>query len=228
MANPNTKRINHYSTRDFVYETVRARIMDLKLLPGSSISEKEIAEELEVSRTPVREAFLKLSQDDLLEIRPQKGSFVTFIDLDHVEDARFIREHLEVGAVRLACETMQESVLEDLEVNLAMQQAMKQAKKEEQMFELDQEFHRLIALGCKKERVWEVVQQMNSHLKRLLKLSLVSHYNWETLVLHHQDIFEAVKAKDAERAEAIMREHLRLVSVDQYELKKEHPDYFNA
>ena len=65
--------------------------MSLELPPGTSISEKEIAEKLQVSRTPVREAFLRLSEDELLNVLPQRGTLVTLIDLEHVDEARFLQ-----------------------------------------------------------------------------------------------------------------------------------------
>ncbi|WP_413377435.1 GntR family transcriptional regulator [Alkalihalobacillus sp. 1P02AB] len=221
------QRGNRYSTRDFVYEIIRERIMTLDLAPGSSISEKEIADELEVSRTPVREAFLKLSEDELLQILPQKGSFVTLIDIEHAENARFMREHLEVAMIRLACEKITNGAIEKMEMNLSQQEMVRKAKDEEAHFQLDQDFHRLISEGTDKLRVWGAIQKMNIHLNRILKLSINSRYNWDVLTEHHRQLFTAIKEKDQESAEKIMREHLRLVSFDQYEIKQKHPEYFN-
>lgn len=117
------------STREFVYETIRELIMTLELPPGSAISEKEIAEELEVSRTPVREAFLKLSEDELLTVLPQRGSFVTLIDLDHVEEARFLREQAETGMIKLACELISEQVVQQMQENVEAQKKKRSKQK---------------------------------------------------------------------------------------------------
>ncbi|UUZ94098.1 GntR family transcriptional regulator [Paenibacillus sp. P25] len=89
--------------RDYVHETLRKNIMELKLEPGRFISEKEVIEMLQVSRTPIREAFVKLSQEELIETIPQKGSFISLIDLKLVEESRFVRETLERAVVRQAC-----------------------------------------------------------------------------------------------------------------------------
>ncbi|WP_185819469.1 GntR family transcriptional regulator [Salibacterium salarium] len=105
--------INHLTNKDTksmrseVYASLRQEIMALQLEPGRSISENEISKRLEVSRTPVREAFLRLSQDDLITVYPQKTSIVSLIDLDHLEETRFMREHLEVAVTKLACDIFQ-------------------------------------------------------------------------------------------------------------------------
>ncbi|QQK79610.1 GntR family transcriptional regulator [Salicibibacter cibi] len=216
----------HISTGDQVYESLRKDIITLKFKPGASLSEKEISEKLEVSRTPVREAFQKLAQDHLLDILPQRGSFVTLIDSTQVEDARFIREHLEVASVRLACSHFNAEVLERLSMNLRMQELFMEEKKFDDLFLLDEEFHALISKGCGKSRVWDVISQVNVHLDRVRMLSMAAEYNWKTILQHHADIMEAIKQGDADAAETIMRKHLSLVSVDQVELKKSFSNYF--
>ncbi|MDF1511295.1 GntR family transcriptional regulator [Robertmurraya sp. DFI.2.37] len=218
--------VNKYSTRDYVYQQLKENIVNLKLEPGLSISEKEIAEWLSVSRTPVREAFVRLNQEQLLEVYPQRGTVVSLIDLKHVDDARFIREHLEVATVRVACESFPEDKTALLEKNIETQHRCVQEKDYEQLFELDEEFHSTIAIGSQKARVWSVIQQMNSHLNRVRLLSLASEFNWETILRQHSEVLNAIKAKDPERAATVMAQHLQLVSVDQNELKKAYPSYF--
>src|SRR5689334_11568771 len=104
------------SSRDYVYETIKRNILLLTLEPGQMISEKEIAEKLQVSRTPTREAFIMLAEEDLITVYPQKGSFISLIDIDHVEEARFLRENMEVAILKIACETFTEKELLDMEL----------------------------------------------------------------------------------------------------------------
>ncbi|WP_078392628.1 GntR family transcriptional regulator [Shouchella patagoniensis] len=214
------------STREYVYETIRARIMTLKLPPGTAISEKDIAEELNVSRTPVREAFLKLSEDELLHILPQRGSFVTLIDLNHVEDARFMREHTEAAIIKLACSTIDESSLSKMERNVVEQKQAKENDDEELLFELDRTFHLTLAEGTNKVRVWEIVQRMDTHLNRMRKLSMHLKLNWDLLIEQHEAMLNAIKAKNVLEAEIVMHAHLTLLQYDQSALKDEYPHYF--
>lgn len=214
------------STRDFVYEALRDAIVSLELPPGATISEKEISEELEVSRTPVREAFLRLTEDELLTVLPQRGSYISLIDLDHVEDARFLREQAEAGIIRLACESFSDSYIEKLEKNLKYQRFARDNDDENELFILDKAFHRLIAEGSSKSRVWEVIQKVDTHSNRLRKLSLAMKLNWKKLVDQHEEMLSAIKAKDSDLAEQLMRDHLALLIYDQKALKESYPDYF--
>jgi DNA-binding GntR family transcriptional regulator len=220
------KKINNYSTRDHVYEVLRENIIFLKLEPGKSISEKEMSEMLQVSRTPVREAFVKLAQEELLEVYPQRGTIISLIDLNHVEEARFIREHLERATVRLACESFPSEQLQQLESNYSQQKRCVVEKNYTKLFELDQQFHATIAKGCNKERAWGVIQQMNAHLARIRMLSLAANYNWGLILSQHEQILAAIKAKDADLGEKVMEEHLKKLTFEQGDLKKAFEPYF--
>ncbi|GEN88967.1 GntR family transcriptional regulator [Oceanobacillus sp. FSL W8-0428] len=216
-----------HSTRDFVYDSLRESIMDLELPPGAAISEKEISEELEVSRTPVREAFLRLKEDELLTVLPQRGSFVALIDLDHVEEARFLREQAEAGIIRLACEQFSDECLNKLEMNVIEQKKARDDDDENTLYILDKEFHRLLAEGADKRRVWKTIQKMDTHSMRLRKLSIELKLNWKKLVEQHEAMVEAIKEKNQKKAEDLIRAHLALLIYDQKALKDRYPDYFN-
>ena len=220
------KKIKNFSTRDYVYEILWENIISLKIEPGQSISEKEISEMLQVSRTPVREAFVKLAQEELVEVFPQRGTIVSLIDMYHVEEARFIREHLERAAVRVACETFSNDSLLQLETNLIMQKRCVEEENFTRLFELDEEFHQTIAFGCGKERIWALIQQMNAHLNRIRMLSLAANYKWDLILDQHERIFTAIKDKNPDVAEKVMEEHLKKLTFEQENLKKEFQHYF--
>ncbi|WP_420842468.1 GntR family transcriptional regulator [Halalkalibacter alkaliphilus] len=214
------------STRDYVYTILRENIISLKLEPGLNISEKEISDMLKVSRTPVREAFVKLVQDELLEVYPQRGSFVALIDLKHVEEARFIREHLERAAIELACSVFPPEYVQKLEFNFYIQKRCVEMKDYKKFFELDEEFHETISEGCGKKRIWNIIQQMNVHLNRVRMLSLTEEHNWDTILQQHEEMIHAIREKNAVKAKMIITEHLTLVNEDQGKLKERYPMYF--
>lgn len=220
------KKVKNFSTRDYVYEILRENIISLKIEPGKNISEKEISELLEVSRTPVREAFVKLAQEELLEVYPQKGTIIALIDLQHVEEARFIREHLERAAVRVACENFSEEHLIRLEENLVEQKRCIEENDFTKLFKLDEEFHKTIAYGSGKERIWTLIQQMNAHLNRIRMLSLAANYDWDLILSQHERIYAAIKAKDADAADNVMEEHLKKLLFEQDKLHKDYQQYF--
>lgn len=198
----------------------------LDLPPGTSISEKEISVQFGVSRTPVRESFVQLSQEGLLDIYPQRGTVVSLIDLERVEEARFIREQLERAVISLACQSFPEESLVQLRSNLAYQQISMREKDFKQMFELDEAFHRTIFQGCRKLNTWAVIQQVNVHLNRTRMLRLAADHRWDELYEQHQFMVEAIEQKQADKAEQLMNTHLHLTIADQAVLKEKFQEYF--
>ncbi|MBX4261356.1 GntR family transcriptional regulator [Clostridium estertheticum] len=218
---------NSYETiKNYTYRVLRSNIIDLNLKPGESISENEIANNLNVSRTPVREAFSLLVSEQLLEIYPQKGTQVSYIDLKRVEDARFMRLKLEQAVIELACEDFQESYLFDLESNINQQQFCVLKKNYTAAFNLDNSFHELIFKGCKKERIFNAIHFMNGDFDRIRALNLISSMNMDLVVAQHKGIIDAIKAKDSELGIKIVGEHLSKVNDDKMILLREYPEYF--
>ena len=209
-----------------IYHLLREEIINLSLAPGQCISEKEISEKFNVSRTPVREAFVRLSQEGLLSIYPQKGTFVSLIDLSLVEEARFMREHLERAVVRLACEEFPKEKILELEMNLKFQEMYMESHDHEKIFKADEEFHELIFVGCNKKTVWANISGMESDFQRIRMLRLTSKLKWDIVYSQHLDISNAIKNKNPDLAEEIMKEHLTMVNFDKNQLKLDYLNYF--
>ncbi|WP_338553026.1 GntR family transcriptional regulator [Paenibacillus sp. KS-LC4] len=214
------------STRDAIYLTLKEQILSLELPPGTSISEKEISLKLGVSRTPVRESFVRLAQEGLLEVFPQRGTNVSLIDLEMVEEARFMREQLETAVIRLACISFPEQHLMTMRNNLALQRACVESQNYKTMFDLDEAFHRTLFEGCRKSNTWAVIQQINVHLNRSRMLRLAADHHWEHLYEQHLQMAQAIESNDTQLAERLMKEHLNLTIADQALLKERFPTYF--
>ncbi|MCY9656848.1 GntR family transcriptional regulator [Paenibacillus chondroitinus] len=214
------------TTRDAVYQALKEQILMLDLLPGTGISEKEISVQFGVSRTPVRESFVQLSQEGLLDIYPQRGTVVSLIDLERVEEARFIREQLERAVISLACESFPADSLQQLRTNLAYQQVSMSEKDFKKMFELDEAFHRTIFEGCRKLNTWAIIQQVNVHLNRTRMLRLAADHRWDELYEQHEQMVDAIEHHEAGKAEQVMNTHLHLTVTDQTVLKEKFPTYF--
>lgn len=211
-----------------VYAKLKQQIVSLELPPGTALSEKEMSLTFEVSRTPVRESFVRLAQEGLLLVLPQRGTLVSLIDSDLVQEAHFMREQLEKAIVRLACEHFPEEKLLDLEQNLAAQKQCIDQHDSKNMFELDEWFHRILFEGCRKQSTWNVIQQMNANLNRSRVLWLHSDPNWEHLYEQHRGIVNAIRSQDANSAEQIMRKHLSLSISSLMVLKEKYPDFFKT
>ncbi|GAA3411469.1 GntR family transcriptional regulator [Paenibacillus hodogayensis] len=213
------------SSRDYVYDIVKKNILSLKLEPGTMISEKEIGDKLEVSRTPTREAFIKLAEEDLIVIYPQKGSFISLIDIDQVEEARFVRENMEVAVLKIACDTFTERDIADMEALIAEQRIYSGHNNYEKMHDLDELFHETIFNKCHKQRTWSVIQQMLAHYKRFRNLLLAVYFDWETIIAQHTRIVESIRLRDPIMAEQELRQHVKS-RFEKAELLEKYPNYF--
>ena len=211
---------------DYVFDTIRENIISWNIKPGTKISEKEISDALGVSRTPVREAFIKLAKEGIVEVIPQKGTFISYIDLDQVEESRFIRKALEIAVIRLAAKEISEAYLEKLKEILDKQKESVKTKAYEVFYDLDEEFHRQIFLSVNKERTSNIIKLTGTQYKQIRMLSYLEDVNWNKVIVHHENIYEALKAGDAEKAVQHTEEHLDKMLIDLIEIKNSYSHYF--
>lgn len=195
-------------------------------MPGAKISEKEVAVQLQVSRTPVREAFLLLAQEELIDVFPQSGTMISYLNLELVEEGRFIRQTIEQVIVKEACLLLNHEQLFKLESNLAMQTLCLEKGTHQQLFDLDEAYHQMLFEGCQKMRSWRIIRQLNSHFDRLRMLRLATNSDWYNIVNQHKLIFNAICEKDVEQAVGQMAQHLEVVNYEKEELKEKYPNYF--
>lgn len=221
-----TFKVSKNSTSKTIYYKLREEIINLYIEPGTSISEKELSEKYSVSRTPVREAFVRLAQEGLVNIYPQKGTVISLIDLSAVEDGRFLREHLERAVVKEACKEFSQENLLALEMNLKFQKMYIENQNYKKEFEADEEFHQKIFEGCNKKRIWNSINDGSTEFQRIRVLRLVSNHSWDNIYEQHKEIYNAIKNKTPEIAEEIMREHLNMVSFDKNQIREIYPNYF--
>lgn len=211
-----------------VFRELRQAIVKMQFRPGQPLSEQEVASQLGVSRQPVREAFIKLSESGLVTIRPQRGTFVVKISVKQVVDARFVREAVELAVVRRAgSEGLSESVLDELRLNLAAQRAAADDSRPDRFLELDEAFHRALALGIGCEYAWRVVEETKAQMDRVRYLSLPRATPLDRLIVQHQRVVEAIAARAPGRAESAMRTHLREILTSLPELEQQFPDLFD-
>jgi len=214
------------SARDIVYNSLRHDILHMILKPGTKMSEQEVSEHFQVSRTPVREVFVRLFQDGLVEIYPQRGTYVSLISLAQVDEGRFAREVLEKAIVREVCGRLTKDDIVQLESNLAQQEVCRDNQSYQQMLSLDDRFHATLFHICGRDRTWQMISQLNVDFLRLRGLRLSRHYDWDRIIEQHWAILDAIKQDKPDLAEAIMEEHLRMVIVEKNLLLAEFPDYF--
>ncbi|NRT74092.1 GntR family transcriptional regulator [Clostridium beijerinckii] len=221
-----TFKISKNSTSKAIYHNLREEIINLYLEPGTSISEKELSEKYNVSRTPVREALVRLAQEGLVQIYPQKGTVVSLIDLSAVEEERFLREHLERAVVKEACMEFSKENILALEMNLKFQKMYIENKDYKKLFNTDEEFHKIIFEGCSKKRIWNSINDGSTEFQRIRVLRLTVNSSWDNIYLQHKEIFNAIKNENPELAEEFMKEHLNMVIFDKTQVRENYPNYF--
>ncbi|KKK37516.1 hypothetical protein WQ57_13840 [Mesobacillus campisalis] len=228
MKTKNAGKIGSGTRRDYVYQYLFENIIDCQLQPGSALSENEIASNLHVSRTPVREAMIQLSRQGLVEIVPQIGTFVSLIDPPLVEESRFMRLNLEMAVIRIAAAQLSEDTLLLLERSLIRQRKSVGDGDYKAFFQLDDEFHETIFKGLGKKKTWQAIDQMNAQFKRVRVLRLVasSPSRWEETLDDHERLVNVLRKKDADEAEKVIGSHLGKCLWHIDELKQKYPHYF--
>jgi DNA-binding GntR family transcriptional regulator len=210
-----------------VHARVQRRILTGELPPGARLSESDIAAAYGVSRQPVREAFIKLAEEGLLEVRPQRGSYVRRISVQAVLDARFVREAIEADVVRLLAARPDAALAARLSALVDAQGAALAAGDAAGFVPLDDAFHRTLAEAAGKPVAWAVIEGMKAQMDRVRELSAVRR-NRDGLVVQHRAIVAAIAAGDAPAAEAAMRRHLREILHDLPAIRATFPDHFDG
>jgi DNA-binding GntR family transcriptional regulator len=199
-------------------------IVHLKLLPGEQLQEKALAVEIGVSRTPVREAILELRRRRILNIYPQRGTFVSYLETKRGEDIRYLRFVFESRLAEDACVLKAPAFYAALHENVRHQK-LYVARDPDRFLQLDDQFHEAIYHALGREDLYTIVKEHSIHFDRLRRLS----YNLSTsegLVGEHEAITRAIEAGDAGSARALCERHLEHAVADYEVLKSLYPQYY--
>jgi DNA-binding GntR family transcriptional regulator len=194
-----------------VYEELRAAIVGLELEPGARIDKSDICSRLGVSRQPVAEAVARLAEERLVDVEPQKGTFVARIRLSDVAEAAFVRRALEVATVSDIAPGIDETMLKRLERNLGYQAAALKARDWDEFYVLDVRFHTMLFDRLAMRRIAETVEASRSQLERTRRLLLPSPGRSTDTYREHRAILAALKTRDSAKASAAMAAHLDAV-----------------
>lgn len=220
------KRKAGETARQYAYRLLRNEIISLELKPGSPFNDGEFAGRIGLSRTPVREAVIQLSEESrIIEIFPQRGMRVSLIDMSLVEEARFCRLALEKEAVRLACRLICDHDKKWMDEIIQLQEFYLKGDSPERFMELDNEMHRRLFSICGKELSYELCQRLSIHYDRIRSLSVTEVKDCQILD-DHKKLFQAICCGDGEQAAAVMDAHLNRWKVNEDAFRSRHPDYF--
>lgn len=204
-----------------IYGLLRKLIVEVKLLPGRALSEKEIAALLDVSKTPVREAIIRLAEEGFVTVVPQGGTYVATIDVQRYMEACFIRFKLEEGAVIEATKRHSFEDIARLKTCLAEQRTAAEDEQFTDFFLLDEEFHRTIFAAARLPGAWGVVNQAKGEMDRMRHLKRVfAVRRTEQVIGEHEAIVAAIESGDVEAAREAVARHLGSLESKIAELSK--------
>ncbi|HTE96176.1 MAG TPA: GntR family transcriptional regulator [Bradyrhizobium sp.] len=211
-----------------IYSDLRTELVSLQRRPGEVISEAEIALSYGVSRTPVREAILKLSDEGLLEIFPQSGIFVSRIPIAALPEAILIRKSLEATTAQLAAERAAASQILVLQAILERQREANAAKDGDAFHRADEMFHATIAEVAGYPGIWTLIQQVKVNVDRYRRLTLPQQGRIARVIAEHEAILSAIAAHDAPGARTAMEIHLESLLDNISVTQNINPEFFDT
>jgi DNA-binding GntR family transcriptional regulator len=211
-----------------IYSDLRTELVSLQRRPGEVISEAEIALSYGVSRTPVREAILKLSDEGLLEIFPQSGIFVSRIPIAALPEAILIRKSLEATTAQLAAERAAASQILVLQAILERQREADAAKDGDAFHRADEMFHATVAEVAGYPGIWTLIQQVKVNVDRYRLLTLPQQGRIARVIVEHQAILTAIAAHDASGARTAMEIHLESLLDNISVTQNINPEFFDT
>ena len=209
-----------------IYRMLREQIMWLKRKPGEPIIEKDIAQAQQVSRTPVREALLRLIAEGLVDTVPQSGTFVARIPVTALPEAIVVRKALEQVTARAAALHARRSDVTNLRAILERQREANAAADRAAFHKADVAFHAAVAAAGGYPGIWMLVQSVKTQIDRYRLLTLPQPGRIARVLKEHAAVLAAIEQHDADRAAAAMTAHLDGLRIGMEDIRSLNPDYF--
>ncbi|MDN4501562.1 GntR family transcriptional regulator [Alteromonadaceae bacterium BrNp21-10] len=215
------------STPQQVFDFLREQVVAMEILPGQKIPENQLAEQFGVSRTPIREAIAKLVNLGFIEVRPQRGTFVSKLSITKILEARFIREALEVAIICQVTEHHTQELVDQCEAIITLQEQAAGKHDALQFQNLDDLFHQKLADFTHFDRAASLIQSEKAHMDRVRNLSLQElGGQYDRVLSQHRNILDAIKSGDVNKARTATCTHMREVLNILGTVEEMHPDYF--
>lgn len=216
--------------KDYAYAIIKDAILNLWLEPGTGITEKGMAAVLNLSQTPVREAFVRLAQEKLLVVVPQRGTYVAKINPETVLNASYIRRTLERDAISRIQLPLSAGIERRLRSCLEQQAEWMDCPHTDetaiQVLRIDFQFHRLLFEAAGLAFVCDVIELFNMHNQRLHLLCYKVTPEWEIFLERHRAIFSALKDNNQEALTAAWEEHYSEIEDNLAKGSMHYPEYF--
>jgi DNA-binding GntR family transcriptional regulator len=209
-----------------VQDALRKSILSMQITPGAALVEKDLTARFGLSRTPVREALIKLKEEGLVEIFPQAGTFVARIPVAAIPEAVFIRQALECATVQLLADQAAPETIARLDQIIARQHEAFENGDQEAFHAADEDFHEALAALAGFPGVWKLAQAAKSQIDRCRRMTLPVPGRMAMVISEHLSIVDALRRRDGDAAIVAMRKHLGTLLPDLVDLQAKHPEFF--
>lgn len=209
-----------------VFDVLRGEIVSLRLPPGTPLQDKALIERFQVSRTPVREALIRLAELNLVDVFPQSGTFVSRVPVAAIPEAVLIRKALEGITVEMATHAATPRRMAAIDLAIGRQKAAALVNDSDAFHESDEAFHAAIADLAGHPGIWVMLSQVKVQVDRARRLTLPALGRMEQVLGEHARIRDFIAAGDVEAAKAAMSVHVSAVIPDVDELRGRFPHYF--
>lgn len=214
------------NTGDRIYAGLRENIMLLQLHPGEELNIKELSEKLEVSRSPVRDAVMRLAKEGLADVLPQKGTRVSRIDPHRVEEERFLRESLEVRLLSAFMGQYTQQDVAEMEQLVEIQTQCLQETRMADFLDYDEAFHRVFFRAADKQLCWELIENMSGHYRRARLMTLWNAKIVGCAIEEHREMLRCIRQQEISRLTEIEENHCRKINIQELDLFTQYPDFF--
>jgi DNA-binding GntR family transcriptional regulator len=209
-----------------IYRALHADLVSMTLAPGTALTEKALTERFNVSRTPVREALIRLGEDGLVDILPQSGTFVSRIPVGQIPEAVIIRKALEGATVARAAATASRYDIAHLDQIIVVQRQLAAIDDATAFLAADESFHEAIAVISGHPGIWDYLKPAKAQIDRARRLTMLALHRMNQAIEEHQIIRDAIANHDPAAAVAAMDHHLGAVIPDIAQLRDQYPDCF--
>lgn len=211
--------------QEAVYNVLKEGIMTLQLEPGSVMHTQEIAAKLNVSRTPVREAFIKLQREGLVLVMPQKETVISKINLERVEQELFIRSSLELSLAERLKTYKDDIPFGKLEENLSEQEKCLVSLDFREFFKLDNDFHSTLFTAAREKLSWDTIMSVNGHYNRVRVYMTKEKEQMKAFIEEHRSLLNAARENRWDEFYKLVGMHIK-TDINKKMLVEKQADYF--
>ena len=216
------------SLKQKVYANLQKSIIELEYKPGELLRKHELCKEFGISRTPLSEAIALLMQDGLVEVVPQAGTYVAKLSMNDLHEGAFIREAIEIAAIKLLADIITEPQLVNLRRNLRLQRVFIDDRDFQGFYALDAQFHAMLLNFTGFEKLNRVADGAWMNVNRVRSLLMPIAGRVEETYEEHLDIYGALERRKPTKASNALENHLRKLMTYISPLEKSHPEYFTS